>query len=207
MTLPNPVQLCRISPEIPQSSSSHGHPRRTEGSGPCVFPGVQESLSREPAVKSWGSQGKWKVYLAFICSTLCCSNSLFTHKATGRKPWNCSESTVGRKPRTLGSLGLQDMLLSFWGGPAGSSLSPRDVVELDDSMLRCKPKKWWIYDRVIVTALPQTFCDHTNMCDFMQKCQKFLWLGLGVLKCIFKERPLKTKATVWEQASLLVLAP
>lgn len=81
-----PVQLRRISPEIPQSSGSRGHLRRAEGSGHCGFPERQESLSREPAVKSWGSQVKWKVYLIFICSPLCFSNLLFTYRVTGRKP-------------------------------------------------------------------------------------------------------------------------
>lgn len=65
-----PAQLWRISPEILQSSGSCGHPRRAEGSGPCVLPEGQESLSRGPEVKSWGSQVKWKIYLTFICSPL-----------------------------------------------------------------------------------------------------------------------------------------
>lgn len=57
-----------------------------------------------------------------------------------------------------GFLELQATYLSFWGDPVGRSLKARNMVELDGSVLSCKPRNWWIYDPVIVTALPQSFC-------------------------------------------------
>lgn len=100
----------------------------------------------------------------FICSHSYFSDLMLTYKVTGRKPYNDFESSLGKKTRKgFGALELQVVCLSFWGGPVGSSLKARDMVELDHGVLECKPRNWWICDQVVVTALPslwlpQTFC-------------------------------------------------
>lgn len=89
------------------------------------------------------------------------------------------------------------MCLSFWGGPVGSSLKAMATVELDGSVLGCKPRNCWIYDQVIDTALPQTFCGIPGkFCD-----------QVGEIWAMDCEKTIKqTKATMWEQTSLFILA-
>lgn len=146
-----PAQLWGISPEIAQSSSSsHGYLRRAEGSGTECSRGTGEPEQWNPRVHRWNGK-LFNIYLQpfvlFKLAVYLQSNREKTLKLL----WEpCREES-----KEFGSSRLQQMLLSWGGGSAGSSLSPRVVAELDDSMLRLMGTG--VFDWIVVTALSQTF--------------------------------------------------